>query len=131
MKQNHMVESYFKSFALILLLIFFSTNSSAATVTPIQGGYGNVFPTISNGELDFFRGSGTDPGIWYVDFNLLADANVNVGASAIPGSFKSANLTSESASNQSEVHQVLDFTSQSIGLLLSPFAPTFYQTRDI
>lgn len=46
------------------------------TITSPQGAYGNVFPTLSGQNLTAYRGTG--PSI--VTFNLLAQANVKLGA---------------------------------------------------
>jgi hypothetical protein len=47
------------------------------TVGPVQADFGNVFPTLTEQSLSVYRGSGST---WYASFNLLASANVNVGA---------------------------------------------------
>jgi hypothetical protein len=55
-----------------------ASNATAATVSPIQGAFGNVFPTLVNQIMDVYRSSSSGP--WYVSFNLLANADVNLGA---------------------------------------------------
>lgn len=54
----------------------------ASIVTPIQADYGNVFPTLTEQNIDVFRT--TDPAPWYVSFNLLANADVKLGVQALP-----------------------------------------------
>jgi hypothetical protein len=47
-------------------------------VSPLRGSYGNVFPTMTQQSLTVARSDGAAP--WYVSFDLLANANVKVGA---------------------------------------------------
>jgi hypothetical protein len=51
--------------------------ANAAMVSPIVNDYGNVFPTLTESNLDTYRNS--DPAPWYVSFNLLATADVKMG----------------------------------------------------
>jgi hypothetical protein len=51
-------------------------------VSPIVNDYGNVFPTLTEVNLDNYRTG--DPAPWYVSFNLLTTANVALGALSYP-----------------------------------------------
>jgi len=60
----------------MLLLLGFQP-SDAALVSPIVNDYGNVFPTLTEVNLNNFRTG--DPAPWYVSFNLLTTADVKLG----------------------------------------------------
>jgi|GEM_PF-3030401 len=62
----------------IILAVFLSAfnTTQAATVTPIINDFGNVFPTLTEANLDNVI-TGAAP--WYVSFNLLARADVRLG----------------------------------------------------
>ena len=65
-----------KVFVAMLVLLSFQP-SDAALVSPIVNDYGNVFPTLTEVNLDNYRTS--DPAPWYVSFNLLTTADVKLG----------------------------------------------------
>jgi len=66
-----------------VIVWFCSANAgNAAIVTPIQADYGNVFPTLTEQNMDVYRSSGPAP--WYVSFNLLANSDVKLGVQALP-----------------------------------------------
>jgi hypothetical protein len=72
----------FKLIFIITLWLFFGRFSYAAIVSPIQADYGNVFPTLTEQNVDVYRT--VDPAPWYVSFNLLATADVRLGVQALP-----------------------------------------------
>jgi len=59
------------------------------TAMPVQLDFGNVFPNLTEQDENVFRTSSDTS--WYTSFNLLAQANVKLGALTLPGGF---NLTS-------------------------------------
>ncbi len=67
---------------IVLLSVIKAAN--ATDVEPIQQKYGNIFPEISHQTLDVYRSLDID-GPWYVSFDLLAPANVKIGAYAFRG----------------------------------------------
>ena len=60
-----------------MLLLMAYQHSDAALVSPIVNDYGNVFPTLTEVNLNNFRTG--DPAPWYVSFNLLTTADVKLG----------------------------------------------------
>ncbi len=56
--------------------------ANAVVVSPIVNDYLNVFPVLNEANLTSFRTADNVP--WYVTFNLLAPAVVNVGVIALP-----------------------------------------------
>ena len=71
----------------MLLLLGFQP-SDAALVSPIVNDYGNVFPTLTEVNLNNFRTG--DPAPWYVSFNLLTTADVKLGTLSYPGFYVTA-----------------------------------------
>jgi hypothetical protein len=55
------------------------------TASPVQANFGNVFPTLTEQSLNVFRTSAQRS--WYTSFNLLAQADVKLGALTLPGGF--------------------------------------------
>jgi hypothetical protein len=67
---------------IVTLWLFFGHFGYPAIVSPIQIDYGNVFPMLTEQNVDNYRT--TDPAPWYVSFNLLANADVKLGVQAPP-----------------------------------------------
>jgi len=65
-----------------IVLAFLSNVVSAATVSPVQGNFGNVGPGLADINLEIFRDASNGP--WYVTFNLLAPADIDLGVDALP-----------------------------------------------
>ena len=74
-----MILKYLKKYTGILFFIIPASYTFA--VEPIQNQYGNVFPGLFHQTLEVSRTHDTD-GPWYVTFNLLSPANIQVGAQA-------------------------------------------------
>ncbi len=62
-----------------------ATPVADVSLPTLQGNYGNVFPTLTEQSLAIFRTPGSST--WYTGFNLLADANVKLGALGFDGGF--------------------------------------------
>ena len=71
-----------------MLLLMAYQHSDAALVSPIVNDYGNVFPTLTEVNLDNYRTG--DPAPWYVSFNLLTTADVKLGTLSYPGFYVTA-----------------------------------------
>ncbi len=61
----------------IFFLLIVLQSANAATVSLVVNNYGNVFPTLTESNLNTFITSAPAP--WYVSFNLLTQANVKLG----------------------------------------------------
>lgn len=59
--------------------------SAQAEVDPVRNAFGNVFPTLKEQSLNVFRD--TSHTTWYTRFDLLAKADLTVGAISLPGGF--------------------------------------------
>ncbi len=74
-----MMKIKMKSVCVIVVMWFLSSlqMANAMLVTPVVNDYGNVFPTLTEANLDTVISG--DPAPWYVTFNLLTTADVTLG----------------------------------------------------
>lgn len=86
MKRRHL------AFTFVFLTAAWSI-SNAATVSPIQDGYGEVFPGVIS-AVRAFRPSGDGSTTFYVDFDLVESANVVAGVDGLSDFRGSFNVTS-------------------------------------